>query len=100
MAVTPKQAIGNKREIERERIDALEKQFDELLVNDYDGRHGVSISTPKGVSDFVLAEVVRRFEAAGWTVKRECGGDQREEWDNLIFTATKGPYPQMGEEGR
>lgn len=81
MAITPREAIGSKLEIEQQAIESFEKRIDDALRKSYDGRGGVSID-PSGVSGFVREEVVKRFEKAGWDVKYT--SDQRD-GDFLTF---------------
>jgi hypothetical protein len=76
MALTPQAALGNKLQQEQAAINALEKQIDDYLAKNYDGRGRVTWTPPNGVSQFVRQEVYKKFRAAGWTVSER--SDQRE----------------------
>ncbi len=73
MALTPQQALSDKREREKEAVDALEKQIDAELLKRFNGRESVSIDRPQ-VSEFVLDEVLKRFRQNGWDVVERNAG--------------------------
>lgn len=76
MALSPKQALGDKLIQEQNKIEELEKFFDTKLVAEFNGREGVSIGRPNGCNAFVLKTVLERFEQSGWEVKTT--SDQRD----------------------
>ena len=90
MAITPKEALGQKREVEAAEIDAFEKKIEDVLRRDYDGRKSVTVD-PSGVSAFVRDEVTKRFEKAGWVVKFT---DSQRDGAYLTFS------PAMGRDDR
>lgn len=80
MAITPEKALGNKRQVEAQKVAELEKKIDEMLVARFDGRSSCTMDT-KGYDAFVITEVIKRFSSAGWIVNYvgdQCDGDYLE----------------------
>ncbi len=75
MAITPKEALGDKLKAEQTKINELEAKCDEKLRQEWTGRGIVTVDAD-GYNQFVLAAVQRRFQTAGWIVKQH--DDQRD----------------------
>jgi hypothetical protein len=86
--ITPREAIGNKLELEKAAIDALTERVNTQLSRTYDGRRPVSVSVD-GSNEFVIAKIKEIFQAKGWVVREESGGDMRDSYHNLVFSEAK-----------
>lgn len=80
MAITPESA-GKITEKEITSVAQAEREIDSILAQRYQGDHPVSVSTPLlGLNSRCVKELLRRYEAAGWNVKKKSdGGDIREQ---------------------
>lgn len=88
MAITPLEA-AQIRDEELAQADALEKEYDAQIREQYAAGRKVYVGLSGKVSERVRKEVMRRYAAAGWIVEYHC--DQRD-GASLTFTPSS-PAP-------
>lgn len=86
MALTPKEALGNKPENLKRQLRDLEKRVDERLAEEFDGRKAVAVYVDLGTDSWVQDQLARLYEDRGWQVeRRRVEADRPGESDSLQF---------------
>ncbi len=87
MAVNPGELRNRVIEKNNAQMNRLEEQIDEFLEQGYAGDNvTMAVSLFPNVSNYVLKEVMAKYELAGWKVEYQ--SDQRD-GDYLCFSAGK-----------
>ncbi len=88
MAIQKADLNSNKNERFQCVVSSVEKRIDEMLKADYEPGEVCRIDIMYlSCTEAVTKEIMKRFIAAGWTVKRHNGSDQRDgSWDYLDFS--------------
>lgn len=93
MALTPKMALGNKPDELKARVVKLEKQLDMKLMAEYNGRNSVDIHLTYNEDTWVMDQLKKKYETAGWCVTtRQYGGDQRDPGYTVFSVSAKTDY--------
>jgi hypothetical protein len=71
MAMTPKQALGNKPDALKKRVAQIELQIDAKLAKEYNGRNSVSVQLGYDEDNWVLDQLKKKYIKAGWKVGYE-----------------------------
>lgn len=79
MAITPKDALGNKPDELKKKVEHHEKKIDAVLSLNFNGRNTVSYSISYSEDEWVVGQLVKKYEKAGWRVEHnKYAGDYRE----------------------
>lgn len=94
MPLTPREALGNKPEIMRVKVNEICSQIDEKLSRDFDGTAGVTFRVLADLHYWIVDQVARAYEEKGLVVNRQrvSYSDMREhtpdEWE-FLFTCNE-----------
>ncbi len=69
MAITPKQALGDKPAREAEKKVELEKHIDKCLSENFYGNNPITIDV-SGHAFSVVATVIEKYRQSGWIVQK------------------------------